>query len=181
MNEMWICFKKENFPTFLLVNYSKLWTNFQRIMSSQFLWSWVKISFNFQWTFWEKFNNFLRMTFCTQNSVRGDRFLVCVGPYFNFLYWYWGIIHHINRIMGHCCSDFEKKNYEKARSVWVNNAFRDAHVKKFTRPTFSKRLNHLWGIFFQDMIKINQISLLKAWCDYFQDKKLFWPTECLRS
>ena len=54
---------------------------------------------------------------------------------------------------------------------------RDAHVKRFTRPTFLARLNLLWGVFFQDMIKINQICSLKAWCAYFQDKKLFWPIE----
>ena len=44
----------------------------------------MKNSFEFSMNFSEKFSNFLGVIFCTQNILRGERFVVsCLGPYEN--------------------------------------------------------------------------------------------------
>ena len=67
-----------------------------------------------------------------------------------------------------------------SESVWPlqQNLYLEMRMSKGLRDQHIQLGPIICGaFFFQDMIKINQIFRLKAWCVYFQDKKLFWPTE----
>ena len=66
---------------------------------------------------------------------------------------------------------------ENVKNKIKNFANRDANVKRFTRPTFSAGLNHLWGVFFLSMLQSNDKWNVKASYIGFHNPENFWASK----